>query len=365
MMSVPALAKNFRKNIENGIQAKGEKVKKLFDKALKVAYAYNRLGYDKGKGLQLWNLILYKIYDKLIFSKIRANFGGNLEFFIGGGAILDIELQKFFYAIGIPMLQGYGLTEASPIISANSMLRHKLGTSGYLVKNLEIKIIDEQGNLIPNDQNGEICVKGENIMLGYWKNPKSTDETLRDGWLHTGDLGHLDKDGFISVLGRYKSLLISNDGEKYSPEGIEEALIEKSKYIDQCLLYNNQNAYTVCLLVPNISSLSSELRNQNMSFETEQGICTAFKLIKSEIDEFKPGGKFENIFPPRWLPAATAILDQSFTEQNHFLNSTLKVVRSKITDHYKSPIEFLYSPEAKDICNNKNQKNIKLLMQKN
>ena len=365
MMSVPALAKNFRKNIENGIQAKGEKVKNLFEKALKVAYAYNLNGFDKGKGFQLWNLIMYKIYDKLIFSKIRANFGGNLEFFIGGGAILDIELQKFFYALGIPMLQGYGLSEASPIISANSLFRHKLGTSGYLVKNLELKIIDELGNTIPNDQKGEILVKGENVMMGYWKNPKATDEALRDGWLHTGDMGYLDKDGFIYVLGRFKSLLIANDGEKYSPEGIEEAFVENSKFIDQCMLYNNQNAYTVCLLVPNISALNSEIKSKNLSLESDEGQCTALKLLQSEIDHFKPGGIHDGMFPARWLPAATAVLDQAFTEQNHFLNSTLKMVRGKITDHYKTTIEFLYTAEAKDICNNKNKLVIKSLRSEN
>ena len=365
MMSVPALAKNFRKNIENGIQAKGEKIKKLFEKALKVAYEYNGNGFEKGKGFQLWNLIMYKIYDKLIFSKIRENFGGNLIFFIGGGAILDIELQKFFYALKIPMLQGYGLSEASPIISANSMFRHKLGTSGYLVKNLEFKIIDEQGNTIPNDQNGEILVKGENVMLEYWRNPKGTDEAIRDGWLHTGDMGHLDSDGFIYVLGRFKSLLNSSDGEKYSPEGIEEAFIEKSKFIEQCLLYNSQNPYTVCLLVPNISALSNAIRCNNLSLESNEGKCAALKLIQSEIDAFKPGGKFEGMFPPRWLPAATAILDQAFTEQNHFLNSTLKVVRGKITEHYKSTIDFLYTPEAKDICNNRNLEALSLLKNQN
>ncbi len=358
MMSVPALAKNFKKNIENGIQAKGEKVKKLFEKALKVAYTYNRNGFDKGKGFQLWNLILYKIYDKLIFSKIRANFGGNLQFFIGGGAILDIELQKFFYALGIPMLQGYGLSEASPVISANSLFRHKLGTSGYLVKNLKFKICDEKGNTVPNDRKGEILVKGENVMIGYWKNPKASDEALRDGWLHTGDMGYLDKDGFLYVLGRFKSLLIANDGEKYSPEGIEEALVENSRFIDQCMLYNNQNAYTVCLLVPNMNALVSELRTKNLSIETEEGQYSALKIIQSEIDQFKPGGRLDGMFPARWLPAATAISNQAFTEQNHFLNSTLKMVRSKITEHYKTTIEFLYTSEAKDICNNKNRETI-------
>ena len=359
LMSVPALAKNFRKSIEKGVRAKGKGAEKLFFKALKVAYDYNGDGWSKGKGFQIWNQIQYKFFDKILFSKIRANFGGELVFFIGGGAMLDIELQRFFYAIGIPMLQGYGLSEAAPVISANSMGRHKLGTSGYLVKNLELKICNEKGNSLPTGQKGEIVVKGENVMLGYWKNEKATAETIKDGWLYTGDMGYMDSDGFIYVLGRFKSLLIANDGEKYSPEGIEEALVENSRYIDQCMLYNNQNAYTTALVVPNQGPVLYDLKEQGLSPDSEEGQNLALRIIQSEIDKFKPGGPFEGQFPPRWLPAAVAILDEPFTEQNHFLNTTLKMVRGKITEHYKELIDFLYTPEAKDICNSRNKETIK------
>jgi long-chain acyl-CoA synthetase len=166
---------------------------------------------------------LLAVYDALIFRKIRANFGGRLQFIIGGGALLDIELQRFFYAIGIPMLQGYGLTEAAPVISANTLGRHKLGSSGRIMPDLEVRICDAQGHALPPGARGEIVVRGENVMAGYWKNETATAEVLRDGWLYTGDIGYLDEDGFLYVLGRVKSLLIADDGEKYSPEQIEEA----------------------------------------------------------------------------------------------------------------------------------------------
>jgi long-chain acyl-CoA synthetase len=358
LMSVPALAKTFRKNIEKGIRDKGPKVEKLFNKALKVAYAYNRDGWSKGKGFQVWNYIMYKIYDKLIFSKIRANFGGELVFFIGGGAMLDIELQRFFYALGIPMFQGYGLSEAAPIISANSIENHKLGTSGHLVKFLDLEIRDEKGQVLPVGEKGEIVVRGENVMKGYWKNEKATAETLRDGWLYTGDMGYMDSDGFLYVLGRFKSLLISNDGEKYSPEGIEEALVEKSRYIDQCMLYNNQNAYTTALIVPNQGPILFDLRAKGLSPDSDEGQCLALKIIQRELDHYKPGGKFEGHFPARWLPSAIAILDEPFTEQNHMLNTTLKMVRGKITEKYANLIDFLYTPEGKEICNAKNKEAI-------
>jgi long-chain acyl-CoA synthetase len=138
MFSAPALAKNFRKGIEKGIREKGPLIEKLFNHALKVAYSYNGIGWDKGKGMKILLKPLYNLYDAILFKKIRAGFGGRLKFFFGGAALLDIELQKFFSAIGIPMLQGYGLTEASPVISGNMEKKHKLGSSGFLVKNLDL-----------------------------------------------------------------------------------------------------------------------------------------------------------------------------------------------------------------------------------
>ena len=229
LLSAPTLAKNFRKGIEKGIRDKGPFIEKLFNHALKIAYSYNGIGWDKGKGTKILLKPLYSLYDQILFKKIRASFGGRLKFFFGGAALLDIELQKFFSAIGIPMLQGYGLSEASPVISGNMEKRHKLGSSGFLVKNLELKICDEDGNEMPVGKKGEIIVRGENVMKGYWKNEKATRETLRDGWLHTGDMGYMDEDGFLFVLGRFKSLLISDDGEKYSPEGIEETISDRSQ----------------------------------------------------------------------------------------------------------------------------------------
>ncbi len=198
----------------------------------------------------------------ILFKKIRASFGGRMEFFIGGAALLDIELQKFFYAIGIPMLQGYGLTEASPVISSNVLKRHKLGSSGNIVKNLDLKICDEEGNEMPVGEKGEIVIRGENVMKGYWKNEKATLETIREGWLHTGDMGYVDEDRFLYVLGRFKSLLISDDGEKYSPEGIEETITDRSQFIEQMMLYNNQNKYTSALLVPNGDALAKWAKKQ-------------------------------------------------------------------------------------------------------
>ena len=362
LLSVPALAKNFKKNIEVGIKAKGPTIEKLFNHALNLSYKYNKEGWNKGKGLTIFYKPLLWLYDKILFKKVREGFGGKLDFFIGGGALLDIELQRFFYAIGIPMFQGYGLSEATPIISSNSMKKHKLGSSGHLVKFMDLKICDENGNELPLGQKGEIVIIGENVMVGYWKNPKATADTVRDGWLHTGDMGYMDKDGFLYVLGRFKSLLIASDGEKYSPEGIEESLVQHTKLIDQVILYNNQNPYTTALLVPSKESLKRALSEKQIKLDSAEAQEEAIKLINSEINMFKTGGEMGEMFPDRWIPTTFAILPEAFTEQNGLVNSTMKVVRGKVEERYKERIEHLYTPEGKNILNDKNKEIVAMLL---
>jgi len=365
LLSVPALSKNFRKNIEAGIRAKGKVTEALFRQAMKTAYIYNGIGWDKGKGWRKALLPLVRFYDKILFSKIREGFGGRLRFFIGGGALLDIDLQRFFYAIGIPVYQGYGLSEASPVISSNGPEKHKLGSSGYLVTHLDLKICDEQGNELPLGEKGEIVVRGENVMKGYWKNETATAEVLKDGWLYTGDMGYLDKDGFLYVLGRFKSLLIGNDGEKFSPEGIEEAIVEQSRFIEQCMLYNNQNAYTSGLIFPNIPALKAAMKELELTRETADYDKIILELIKTDIDQFLPGGKYENMFPGRWLPSAVGIMDEPFSEENRMLNSTMKMVRNRVVERYMPLIDFLYSASGKNILNERNLETIRRLIRGN
>ena len=363
MMSVPALSKSFRKNIENGIRQQGKIAERMFNFFLKVSYTYNANGFLRGKG---WRIILKPLVvlgDKLIYSKIRQNFGGKLRYFIGGGALLDIELQRFFAAIGIPIMQGYGLSEASPVISTNSLDAHKFGSSGKIVDFMELKICDADGNELPQGEKGEIVIKGDNVMAGYWHNPEATAETLKDGWLHTGDMGLIDDDNFLVVLGRFKSLLISSDGEKYSPEGIEESVVDCSPYIEQCILYNNQSPYTSALIVPSVANIKRALAEQNVDITTTEGQDAAIKLINSSLAEYKKGGKYEGMFPERWLPAAVAILPEGFTEDNHLLNSTMKVVRGKVIEYFSAEMQHLYSAEAKNIFNDKNRKAMLSIMQ--
>ncbi len=354
ILSVPALAKTFKKNIEQGIRAKGKTTVRLFNIGLKVRQMYFGESNLDFKGLRYLLKPLVWLFDKVLFSKVRENFGGELRFFIGGGALLDKDLQKFYVGVGMPMYQGYGLSEATPVISSNGPELYRFGSSGKLVKPIELKICDSEGKELPLGEMGEIVVKGENVMAGYWKNPESTAETVRDGYLYTGDLGYMTKEGLLYVKGRFKSLLIGSDGEKYSPEGIEEAFVEKSRYIDQVMLYNNQSAYTTAVIVPNRDQLTRKLKEQGLGLDTEEGRKVALLKLESELNKYKKGGEFEGMFPERWLPSCFAVLAEPFTEQNQMINSTMKMVRGKIEKAYADRIAYMYTAEGKQLLNQQN-----------
>lgn len=354
MLSVPALARNFKKNVETTIHKQGPKVEKLYNYALNLAISYNKEYYNRGGILQLWKKPLMALFDKIIFKKVREGFGGRMEFFVGGGALLDIELQRYFCAIGIPMFQGYGVSEATPIISANSAGHAMFGSSGRVVKPLDIKICDDNGKEVPLRTKGEIVVRGENVMAGYWKNPQGTAEALRDGWLHTGDMGYMYDSEYLYVVGRFKSLLISSDGEKYSPEGFEDSLTDGSKYIEQVILHNNQDPYTIVLIVPAKDALKEYVSSKGLDPSSREGKEAMLKKIQEEIDSYKKGGSHEGMFPERWLPAAVAVLPEPFTEQNGLVNSTMKIVRGKVEKHYADRIEYAYTAEGKNLLNEKN-----------
>ena len=354
ILSVPALAKTFKKNIEQGIRAKGPTAVRLFNWGMKIRQMYFGDSNLDFKGFRLFLKPLVALFDKIIFSKVRENFGGELRFFIGGGALLDKDLQKFYVGIGMPMFQGYGLSEATPVISSNGPGLYRFGSSGKLVKPIELKICDSEGKELPVGEMGEIVVKGENVMAGYWKNPESTAETVRDGYLYTGDLGYMSKEGLLYVKGLSKSLLISIDGEKYSPEVIEEAFVEKSPYIDQVMLYNNQSNYTTAVIVPNRDQLTRTLKAQGLDLSTEDGRKAALQILDGEMNKYKKGGDFEGMFPERWLPTCFAVLSEPFTEQNQMINSTMKMVRGKIEKAYADRIAYMYTAAGKQLLNEQN-----------
>ncbi len=346
MLTVPAISRSFKKAIENGVKAKGKTTEKLYNIALKNARAYYKDYYNQG-GAQFWRKPFVKLFDKMIFSKIRETFGGKMNFCVGGGALLDIELQRYFCAIGMPTFQGYGLSEATPIICSNAPGFARFGSSGRIVSPMECTIRDDENRILPNGQTGEIVIKGENVMAGYWKNPEATAETIVDGWLHTGDRGYICKEDprYLYVTGRFKSLLISSDGEKYSPEGYEDNLAVVSKYIDNVILHNNQSPYTIVLVVPNKEALRAAAPGDKEA---------QLRLIQADVDSYRKGGIRAGQFPEKWLPTAIVVCEEPFTEKNGLVNSTGKVVRGKVEKHFEKRIEYAYTPEGKQLINPQN-----------
>jgi long-chain acyl-CoA synthetase len=253
------------------------------------------------------------------------------------------------------MFQGYGLSEATPIICANSDGHAIFGSSGRIVQPLDLKICDEDGNEVPHGQKGEIVIKGENVMAGYWKNPESTAKTLVNGWLHTGDLGYVKDEhpGYLWVVGRFKSLLITADGEKYSPEGFEDGLADGSKYIEQVILHNNQDPYTMALIVPNKDTLRELAKGKGLDPASDEGKRAMLQKIQDEVNEYR-NGKFAGIFPEMCLPKAIAVLPEEFTEQNQLLNSSMKIVRGRVEERYADRIKYAYTAEGKELVNEKN-----------
>ena len=361
MLSVPALARNFKNNIENGVKKKGKVVEALYNFALNLSIGYYKEYWNAGGPSQAWKKPLINLFDRLIFRSVREGLGGRMKFFVGGGALLDIQMQRYYNAIGIPMFQGYGLSEATPIICSNAPGHAIFGSSGRIVKPLDCKICDSDGQEVPYGTKGEIVIRGENVMAGYWKNPKATADTIVDGWLHTGDMGYITAEhpDFLYVTGRFKSLLIASDGEKYSPEGFEDSLTDGSKYIDQVILHNNQDPYTILLVVPNMDNLREYATKKGVDPKTQQGQELMLRKLQAEVDEYRKGGKHEGMFPERWLPTALAVLGEHFTEQNHLVNSTMKIVRGKVEEYFSDNIEYAYTDEGRQLLNPRNMEAMK------
>ena len=361
MLSVPALSRTFKKNIEAGVKAKGPKVEKLFNFAVKLAIGYNQEYHNAGKPWikHFWKKPIMNFFDRKLFATIRESaFGGEMKFFVGGGALLDIELQKWYNAIGVPVFQGYGLSEATPIICANSAGHAIFGSSGRTVQPMDIKICDEDHKEVPDGQTGEIVIRGENVMAGYWKNPEATASTVVDGWLYTGDRGYLyPKDRrYLYVTGRFKSLLIAADGDKYSPEGYEDNLTSVTKFVNQVIIHNNQNPYTIALIVPNRELCKEWLGKEHPELDpaSEDGKKAMIQKVWDEMNTYRKGGKHEGMFPEKWLPTTLVICPEAWTEQNGLVNSTMKIVRGKVEKAYADRIEYAYTADGRNILNEKN-----------
>jgi len=359
LLTVPALTSNFINKIKEGVKAKGAFIEGIFNRGIQAAIIRNGDGFSKPNSfVQYSNYFSYILAEKLIFKKLRQIWGPNIEFFVGGGALLDIKQQQFFKAIGVPVFQGYGLTEAAPIISTNTPFVHKMGTSGKLLSNIACKICDDNGKELPKGVRGEIVIKGDNVMKGYYKNKEASEEVLKDNWLYTGDLGYFDEDDFLIVVGREKALLISDDGEKYSPEEIEEAIVNSSDLINQAMVYNDHKKYTTALITVNKEAFKDLIKTENIKSHAE-----IIDRTKQELHKFNKQEEFKGKFPEKWIPSNFQLIEEEFSEGNKMINSTLKMVRHKITETHKSRIDVMYKSSAQEEAYNENEKVCKSLFE--
>lgn len=361
MMSVPALTSNFMKKIKDGVAQKGQVVKYLFDLGIDSGIRFlGDRSRPKLSPRSLFSGLLYAAIKPLILDAVRKQvFGPRIKFITGGGASFDLGQQRFFRALGLPLYQGYGMTEASPVISTNIGKRVKLGTSGVALPHVSIRIVRDDGTIAEPGEKGEIQVRGPNVMVGYFKNPEATAETIVDGWLKTGDLGTLDAEGFLTVEGRAKALLISSDGEKYSPEGIESAILDAGKLVNQVVVYNDHRKFT-CALV----TLDEDAVRKAVAAGRAADAASVLELVKESFYAFKADPTYRKTVPLNWTPATFQIVEEAFSESNGLVNSTLKIVRYKVIEAYGELIEYIYSGEGSHYTNDRNRRAMEKFLKK-
>lgn len=302
---------------------------KIFEWAIVTAKEY-ALRKEFNQPMPFVLKIKHRVADKLVFSKFRAFFGGRLRYCITGGAALSDETYLIFNGAGVRIMQGYGLTETSPVISSNNPLECRLGTVGRPIRNVKVRIASD----------GEIEVIGPNVMIGYYKKPEATEEAFTpDGWFKTGDIGELDADGFLKVTDRKKELFKTSGGKYIAPAPIEQK-IKGSMYVNQVVVIGSERKFPAALIVPNFDALKLYAKSNCISFKTNADLCRNPEIIsfmQSEVDSLTSDlSKYEKI-------KKIALLENEFTVEGGELTPTLKVKRRVIDEKYKQIIESIYS----------------------
>ena len=303
MTAVP----RFYQNLYNKINMNMKKAKGLKAKLIKTTIYLGKKILLKQK-MNFSEKLMNFIVNVLVRKKVKKQFGGNLKAFVSGGGALDKEIGEFLNAIGLPTLQGYGLTETSPVVSCNPIHKIRVETVGPPFKGNQVKIAED----------GEILVKGENVMLGYWNKREDTEKVLKDGWLHTGDIGEIDsEDGYLKITDRKKDIIVSAGGDNISPAKIENQLTN-SPAIDQCMVYGDGKNYLVALIVPN-----KDFEGQKEKINEIVGEINKNLTLLEKIKKFY-------------------LINEGFSIENGLLTPTMKVKRNKVIAKYKNILENFY-----------------------
>ena len=332
MLSVPRLYETMHDRVLRAVQAGSSLKQKIFHWGVSVGSAMSSRIQQGEKPSALLQL-KQSIADKLVFAKLKAATGGKLRFFVSGGAALPKSIAEFFHASGILILEGYGLTETSPIISMNHPDKWKFGTVGAPIPGIEVKIAED----------GEIITRGPHVMKGYFNNEEATTESIdSDGWFHTGDIGIFDEDGFIKITDRKKNIIVLSNGKNVAPQPLESQLVQ-SPFITQIMLVGNERKNIAALIVPNFDALKS--------WASENGVDTSDlpellktrevqQLIQSEIRErLTDFADFEQV-------RRFVLLEKEFSQEEDEMTPTLKLKRNVIIEKYSDVIEGMYPDES-------------------
>ncbi|MCJ7653202.1 MAG: long-chain fatty acid--CoA ligase [Actinobacteria bacterium] len=328
MVSVPRLYEKVHAGVLANVEGEPPIKQKIFRWAVGVGSEVSKL-ITSHKPIPAGLKFKYNIANKLVFSKIYEKMGGRLRFFFSGGAPLAKEIAEFFHAMGITILEGYGLTETSPVLTVNRPEALRFGSVGQPIPEVEIKIAGD----------GEILAKGPNVMRGYFNKPEATAEVLVDGWFHTGDIGHMDKDNYLHITDRKKDLIVTAGGKNIAPQNIENQL-KLDKYIEQVCVLGDKRKYLSALIVPNFEALEDWAKKEGIAFKDRMDLVMnekVNKLYRERIDgQLKEFDRHEGITKFTLLP-------QEMTEDDGFLTPTLKVKRKEVSQAFANDIDKMYS----------------------
>lgn len=329
MTSVPRLFERIHNRVMRSVEKDTAMKRSIFRWSMEVGSKYYEQIRAQVKSADILTKIQYRLADKLVFSKIRARTGGRLRFFISGGAALNYEIGKFFSVIGLTVLEGYGLTETSPVLCINREGEQELGTVGKPLSNVEIKITSD----------GEILARGPNVMKGYWNMPEETATTIDlDGWLHTGDIGEFNERGNLKITDRKKDILVTSGGKNIAPQPVE-ALLVQSALVDQAVLIGDKHEYCTALLVADREGAEAWANVNNITYGSWEQLVQLSELHSAVDADVQ---RLQKVLARHERVRRFSLLPEPFTVENGMLTPTLKIKRKVINEQYAEVINAMY-----------------------
>ena len=326
MVAVPRFFEKMRTKVMDNVNQGPQVKRRIFYWALKVGG--KRFAELKQGKVSPWTAFRFRLADKLVFKKIGDRLGGKLRFFVSGAAPLESSLGEFFFSTGVLIVEGYGITETSPVISCNLPDKFSFGTVGQALPNVELKIADD----------GEILTRGPNLMKGYYNRPEATAEAIVDGWYHTGDIGYFDDDEMLRITDRKKNIIVTSGGKNVAPQPIE-MLLSKSPLIEQALLVGDRRHFISAMIVPNFEKLEEAARVRDLKFRNTQELIRlkeVYTMMQAEVDRLTENlGRFER-------PRKIALLGREFTIDNGEMTPSLKIKRGFVLEKYNQMVDEIY-----------------------